>query len=116
MRLNLPVSISELNYKKHNLFKFVMFFVVTFLIGKTYYISAALFAGVYVFRYFHMARQKYFHYGFAILGFASLAYLSGIYWPLVLGSASFMLNKVLHTEKEVFWFEMTGGLPYLFLI
>ena len=93
-----------------------MFGVIGFLIGKEFYVSALCLMGVYAFRFFHIKGQRIFHYGFALTAFLALGYFSGIWWPLVLGSAAFMLNKVLHTNKEVFWFEMFAGIPYLFLI
>ena len=114
--MRIPVSISELNYRDHDLFIALMVFVITFTLAKGYYWSSLCFAGVYVFRFFHMTKQRYFHYGFAALAFATIAFQSWIWWPRVVGSAAFMLNKVLHTKKEVFWFEMFAGIPYLFLI
>ena len=93
-----------------------MGFTVGYLLFQWYFLAAVMFAGVYVFRYFHQTRQKYFHYAFAIAGFIAIAWISEIYWPIILGSAAFMLNKVLNTNKEVFWFEMAAGIPYIFLI
>ena len=112
----IPVSISELNYKSHNLFKYIMGGLVLYLLLQFYFLAAAMFAGVYVFRYFHMTRQKYFHYAFAIAGFAAVAWISEVYWPLLLGSGLYILHKVKKTNKEVFWFEMGAGIPYLFII
>ena len=110
----LPVSVSELNYQNHNLFKYIMAFTVGYLLFQWYFLAAACFAGVYVFRYFHMTRQKYFHYAFAIAGFAAIAWISGIYWPMGLGAAGFVLG--LQSKRQVFLFEMGAGIPYLFLI
>ena len=112
----IPVSVSELNYRDHKLFIGIMFGVIGFLLGKEFYIAALGIGGVYAFRWFHIGKQKYFHYAFAISAFAALGWTSGIYWPLVLGAVLFLLNKFKKTNKHVFWFEMGAGIPYLFLI
>ena len=112
----IPVSVSDLNYKDHKLFIGIMFGVIGFLIGKEYYISALAIQGVYAFRWFHLGNQKYFHYTFALLAFLALGWQSGIYYPLLIGSVLFLLNKLKKTGKHVFWFEMGAGIPYLFLI
>ena len=112
----IPVSVSELNYRDHKLFIGVMFGIIGFLLGKEFYISALALGGVYAFRWFHFKNQRIFHYSFAIIAFAALGWTSGIYWPLILGSGLFLLNKVKKTNKHVFWFEMGAGIPYLFLI
>ena len=112
----IPVSISELNYKSHNLFKYIMGGLVLYLLLQFFFLAAAMFAGVYVFRYFHMTRQKYFHYAFAIAGFLAVAWISEVYYPLAIGAGLYLLNKYKKTNKEVFWFEMGAGIPYLFLI
>ena len=114
--MKIPVSISELNYRDHDLFIALMVFVITFTLAKGYYVSSLFFAGVYVFRFFHMTRQRYFHYAFAMLAFGAVAYQAWIFWPIVLGSLLFLINKVKKTTKEVFWFEMGAGIPYLLLI
>ena len=116
LRKKIPVSISELNYKDHDLFIAFMTFTVTYTAVKEYYASAAAFTLVYVFRYFHRKNQTPWHYAFAIAGFTAMAIQSWIFWPIILGSAVFILNKVLHTKREVFWFEMFAGIPYLLLI
>ena len=112
----IPVSVSELNYRDHKLFIGVMFGVIGYLLGNGFYVSALALGGVYAFRWFHIGRQKYFHYAFAITAFASIGWQSGVYWPLVLGTLLFLWNKYRKTTKHVFWFEMGAGIPYLFLI
>ena len=112
----IPVSVSELNYRDHKLFIGIMFGVIGFLLGKDFYISAAAIGGVYAFRWFHIKNQIYFHYAFAVTAFASIGWQSGIYWPLILGALLFLLNKIKKTGKQVFWFEMGAGIPYLFMI
>ena len=93
-----------------------MGFTIGYLLFQWYFISALLFFGVYVFRYFHRDGQKVFHYGFAGAGFSSIAFISGIYWPILLGLVVYIINKRKKTNKEVFWFEMAAGIPYLFII
>lgn len=93
-----------------------MFSIIIYLILNFYFLAALLFFGVYVFRFFHQTRQKYFHYAFAIAGFVAVAWISEVYWPIGLGSLLFVLNKVKKTNKEVFWFEMGAGIPYLLII
>ena len=110
----IPVSISQLNYRDHDLFIGIMAFLIGFLTGHHYYYSAFFFAMVYVFRFFHMKNQRIWHYGFASLAFASVAWFSGVYWPIVLGAFGYGLFK--RTGKHVFFFEMAAGIPYLFLI
>ena len=89
---------------------------ILYLLLKFYFLAALLFFGVYVFRYFHRPGQKYFHYAFAAAGFAAIAWISEVYWPIGLGSLLFALNKVKKTNKEVFWIEMGAGIPYLLII
>ena len=112
----IPVSISDLNYRDHKLFIGIMFGVIGFLLGKEFYIAALALCGVYAFRWFHLGSQRYFHYTFAATAFAAMGWHSGIYWPLILGAALFILNKIKKTDNHIFWFEMGAGIPYLFLI
>ena len=112
----IPVSISELNYQEHELFKYIIGGVVLFLLLKGYYVSAGSFALVYVFRFFHTKGQKTWHYLFAVIGFIAIAYQAHTWWPMGLGAILFVHNHEQKTTKEVFWFEMGAGIPYLFLI
>ena len=116
LKAKIPVSVSELNYRDHKTFIGIMFGIIGFLLGKTFYISALALMGVYAFRYFHRKNQRFFHYMFAIIAFAMMGVHSGVYWPLIVGSVLFLINKIKKTDKHVFWFEMGAGIPYLFLI
>ena len=112
----IPSSVSELNYNDHKLFIGIMFGVIGYLLGSGFYISALAIGGVYAFRWFHIKNQLYYHYAFAGAAFGTIAWQSGIYWPLILGAVLFLWNKYKKTGKHVFWFEMGAGIPYLILI
>ena len=112
----IPVSISELNYRDHSLFVAIMTGVIVFLGLQEYYVSAGCLSLVYVFRYFHRKKERTYHYIAASLGFAGLAFQSGIFFPIVLGICAYLINEIFKTKKQVFWFEMAAGIPYLFLI
>ena len=116
IKMKIPPSVSELNYRDHKTFIGIMFGVIGFLLGKEFYLSALALVGVYAFRWFHIKNQLYYHYSFAVAAFAGLAWTSGVYYPLIIGAALFILNKIKKTGKHVFWFEMGAGIPYLFII
>ena len=117
MRINIPVSVSELEYRNHNLLAIIIAFVVGFTAYHGFYASAVSFALVYVFRRFHNAKQKSLHYVAAFLGFGMLALHSGHWLPIGIGALVYITERLLiKSGKEVFWTELAIGIPYLYLL
>ena len=115
--MNIPPSISELEYRNHNLLALIIGFVVAFTAYHGFYASAISFSLVYVFRRFHNAKQKSLHYVAAFLGFGMLALHSGHWLPIILGAIAYGTERFLVKDgKEVFWTELAIGIPYLYLL
>ena len=115
--MKIPPSISELEYRNHNLLALIIGFVVAFTAYHGYYASAVSFALVYVFRRFHNTKQKALHYVAAFAGFGMLALHSGHWLPIGLGALVYVTERlVVKSGKEVFWTELAIGIPYLYLL
>ena len=77
------------------------------------YLSAACFALVYVFRYFHNTRQMYFHYLAAIGGFVSACVGIGDFNPLWIGAGAALIAYLLKDKSYVFIFEIVASVLIL---
>ena len=113
--INIPTSISALQYRDYILFKVIMAAAIGLTAWGGHYAASVAFAGVYVFRYFRKPREMKFHYLFAIVGFIVLAFRLG-FEPFVLGSVVAITLKLLKSYKYIFWFEIIAGLGYVIKI